>query len=261
MKAALRYLRRFAAIERILPYRHALRLRLFMQKRMDMLEPETKLLKLLLSSGDHVIDVGTNAGIYTYLMSQIGCRVESFEPLTYYSRLLRSADFPNVAVHDVALSDSRGKGVIHIPIINGQPRRTRASIEEASDETVSQEIEFVPLDDFGFTDVSFIKIDVEGHELAVLRGGRATIERSRPVMLVEIEQHRLTGCSMHDVFSWFEDLGYEGFFYRKGVRCALNEFDVAQDQASVDSTYKSSSYINNFIFLLAGRKNMLPASL
>lgn len=261
MKAALHYLRRFAAIERVLPYRHALRLRLFMQKRMDMLEPETRLLKVLLSSGDHVIDVGTNAGIYTYLMSQIGCRVESFEPLAYYSSLLRSAGLPNVAVHDVALSDSKGKGVIHIPIIDGQPRRTRASIEETSDATIGQEIEFLPLDDFGFTDVSFIKIDVEGHELAVLRGSRATIERSKPALLVEIEQHRLVGCSIYDVFSWFEDLGYEGFFYRKGVRCTLNEFDVTRDQAHVDSTYKNSSYINNFIFLLMGGEHVLPATL
>ena len=43
-----------------------------------------------------------------------------------------------------------------------------------------------PLDDFGFSDVSLIKIDVEGHENAVLEGAKETIAGSRPVVIVEI---------------------------------------------------------------------------
>ena len=42
------------------------------------------------------------------------------------------------------------------------------------------------LDSFGFEKISFIKIDVEHHEDFVLEGGRETIRRCRPVMLVEI---------------------------------------------------------------------------
>jgi hypothetical protein len=48
------------------------------------------------------------------------------------------------------------------------------------------EVRIAPLDSFGFTDVGFIKIDVEGSELDVIAGARATIARDRPNLLVEL---------------------------------------------------------------------------
>jgi hypothetical protein len=47
--------------------------------------------------------------------------------------------------------------------------------------------ELRPLDSFGFRNLSFIKIDVEGFEDEVLEGARLTIARNRPVILIEIQ--------------------------------------------------------------------------
>ena len=48
------------------------------------------------------------------------------------------------------------------------------------------------LDSFQLTQVGFIKIDVEGHEEAVLRGGLATLKREMPNLMIEIEGTPLT---------------------------------------------------------------------
>lgn len=49
------------------------------------------------------------------------------------------------------------------------------------------------LDDIIKDDVGFIKIDVEGHELAVLKGATSLINRCRPVLLVECEERHSPG--------------------------------------------------------------------
>ncbi|SNT36751.1 methyltransferase, FkbM family [Tropicimonas sediminicola] len=53
------------------------------------------------------------------------------------------------------------------------------------------DVETRRLDSFDIRDLGFIKIDVEGHELEVLQGGKETLARETPVLLIEIEErHR-----------------------------------------------------------------------
>jgi hypothetical protein len=59
------------------------------------------------------------------------------------------------------------------------------------------------LDRFGLRDVAFVKIDVEGHEVEVLKGGMETFSRDRPVVLVEIKTKNL-----NEVTRFFDELGY-----------------------------------------------------
>ena len=55
------------------------------------------------------------------------------------------------------------------------------------------------LDNFNFTNkISFIKIDVEGHEIEVIEGGKLMIKKNKPVLLVEIEE-RHSKKNVHDV--------------------------------------------------------------
>src|SRR5262249_42138055 len=67
------------------------------------------------------------------------------------------------------------------------------------------------LDDYDFHAVTFIKIDVEGHEREVLEGGRETIVRERPLLQIEIEQ-RHHDDSIDSVFSLVAGLGYEAYY-------------------------------------------------
>ena len=64
-------------------------------------------------------------------------------------------------------------------------------------------------------DVGFIKIDVEGHEQAVLDGAVQTIRRCRPRMLVEIDE-RLSPGGLARAKAYFRDLDYRGYFVQAG---------------------------------------------
>ena len=53
------------------------------------------------------------------------------------------------------------------------------------------EVQVKPLDEFTLSDVTFIKIDVEGHDVEVLTGASETIKRWRPYVLVEVGTRNL----------------------------------------------------------------------
>ncbi|HUZ11388.1 MAG TPA: FkbM family methyltransferase [Caulobacteraceae bacterium] len=63
------------------------------------------------------------------------------------------------------------------------------------------------LDDFQLPPIGFIKIDVEGHEEAVLQGARETIGRNRPALMIEIEERHNRGA-IERVFDHFRSDGY-----------------------------------------------------
>ncbi len=106
------------------------------------------------------------------------------------------------------------------------------------------------LDDYNLRNVGFIKIDVEGHELAVLKGAIATLRREQPNFLVEIEEQHRHGA-VQAVFGFFEQAGYTGFFLEDGARKPLSAFDLSLHQKleNLDPRgAKRALYINNFAF-------------
>ena len=99
---------------------------------------------------------------------------------------------------------------------------------------------------------NFIKIDVEGHELAVLEGAQRTLERYRPTLLVECEARHHPDRDFRTVFSAVESLGYSGTFFWQGQRLPLARFDVAVHQHLDPNMAKlPRGYANNFAFEFA----------
>jgi hypothetical protein len=107
------------------------------------------------------------------------------------------------------------------------------------------------LDSYALEDVGFVKIDVEGHELAALRGAEQTLRRCRPLVLVEVEdRHRPDAVS--SVRAFMATMGYEGWFFLDGVLTPIDRFDVArhQDPKNLSGGRKLGVYVNNFVFAL-----------
>jgi hypothetical protein len=113
------------------------------------------------------------------------------------------------------------------------------------------------LDEVYSGDCGFIKIDVEGHQQAVLDGAVETIERCQPRMLVELEE-RLSPGGLGRARAYFERLGYRGLFVHQGQLKPIERFSVEtmQDQtnlpdltASLEARKRFGSYVYNFIFL------------
>jgi FkbM family methyltransferase len=216
------------------------------------LEPEMRLLPLLVSSGDRVIDVGGNYGAYAYRLDRLGARVDVFEPNPTCTRVLDrwAATRPRVRIHGVALSATAGAATLAVPTgSDGVVHSAAGSIEprdlgRAQCSTVAMRT----LDSFGLYDAVLIKIDVEGHEASVIEGATASIAASAPALIVEIEQ-RHSPVPIETRFDRIASLGYRGYFLRDGSLRPLAEFIPARHQSIEAATRTRAAYHNNFLFL------------
>ena len=109
------------------------------------------------------------------------------------------------------------------------------------------EVETQPLDALDHTNIGFIKIDVEGHEEAVIEGATETLRRERPALLIEIEQRHARG-DVRDLLRRITDLGYCGFFLHGRVPRPLEEFCVEQHQSRPLADPSTGPYVENFFF-------------
>jgi FkbM family methyltransferase len=98
--------------------------------------------------------------------------------------------------------------------------------------------------------LNFLKIDVEGHELAVLQGAEQTLKLHRPAILVECEARHRSDGDVRPVFHLLESFGYEGSFFCNGERRPLADFDPQRHQhIPVSAKSIPRDYVNNFAFV------------
>jgi FkbM family methyltransferase len=225
--------------------------RYYYQKLRGTLEDELIMLDKLVSSG-RAIDIGANYGVYSYVLSKLCERVEVFEPQPQCAATIIAHNKSNINVHNCALSNFDGSLNLYIPIINGRLIRGFAGFKDLKGEYERLEVPVKRLDDFDFRDVSFIKIDVEGHESEVLEGGRETILREKPIILVEIEQRHIPDQPMTTVFDKIISLGYKGFFLYRNKLTPLSKFSYEKHQQPYLNNVMCKDYINNFIFTPSG---------
>ena len=149
-------------------------------------EPELGLLPTLVDPGRNSVDVGANKGVYTYWLQRCSRHVYAYEPNPKMFRILHAAAGGNVTVSPVALSDATGTSMLRVPKTMGGYSNQGASLNyrKVGPDYGEVAVETRRLDDAGLADVGFIKIDVEGHEMAVIEGGRELIARDRPTLLV-----------------------------------------------------------------------------
>ena len=211
-----------------------------------------------LQSGDRAVDVGAYKGSDLYwLRRAVGPKgkVFAFEPQPKLARYLEiicaASKWGNVQVYDLAVSDKVGTATLNVPSGDVSPGASLEQAVASSTPCRGYECAVDTLDrclkDAGRID--FLKVDAEGHELQVLRGAVDILSRFTPVILFECEARHLSNHSMQDVFSYLQNLGYDGeFFSRLGLR-PLKEFDPAVHQKNdLERFWDSSDYCNNFMF-------------
>ena len=167
--------------------------------------------RMLHKPGTDIIDIGANIGYNTLLFSDYG-HVISFEPL--YHELVELNVKNNILRYPVqvipcALSDEKSITKIHIPshgcqsnVLINYGGTSFHHQDEIRGEGVDVNCE--RLDDIYTGVPSFIKIDVEGHELQVLKGASETIKKHKPTILIEI--HNFSEDS--DIHQYLKSLGY-----------------------------------------------------
>ncbi|HJQ79366.1 MAG TPA: FkbM family methyltransferase [Lacipirellulaceae bacterium] len=235
---------------------------------------ELRFLRDRLRPGQVAVDVGCHKGAYTYWMRRrVGPSgaVFAFEPqprqVAYLRHLFDSMNYDNVVLVPTALSDRVGQLPLHVPSGNGKTHGATLehgawSMERGVKISGSGSplpapcsplvVDVTTLDAF-FADrprgPDFLKIDVEGHESAVLAGARQTLERYRPRLLVECEARHRPDGDVRGVFDFLHSLGYAGTFFHNGQRRPLADFDrTVHQRIDRQSQHLPRGYVNNFAF-------------
>ncbi len=212
-------------------------------------ELEFALLPHLVDRSRNAVDVGANKGVYNFALSGLCPRVHAFEPYEKMRRILLRTARPNVTVWPLAASDSSGTAAFLIPRMTSSGRLSNQggslNAEKVGADHLSVAVEAARLDDLDLGPVGFMKIDVEGSELAVLAGAGALIARDRPTLLIEMEE-RHSKLPLADAVAQVEAHGYRTYFLDRRRRCLL---PFSQLCPEIHSRPSSADYVYNYLFL------------
>lgn len=165
---------------------------------------EVDLFLALIKPNDTVVDVGANIGCHTIPLARVAGTVYAFEPQTKLFNLLEHNIAINNCENVIASPRALGKeaGKVSFPDYD----ETREHNPGASSATYKPdgEVEVIPLDWLSITP-DFIKIDVEGMELAVLQGAESIINDCLPILYVENDKRTLS----KPLLTWLIEHGYE----------------------------------------------------
>lgn len=185
-----------------------------------------------IKSNSIVIDVGANIGAYTIPLAVLNPTIDihSFEPNPYVADRLRRNisvnQITNVTVHQEGLSNNQGVTQFHVirPSENMTYNLGLSSIAESAvqdQDTDKIEIAINTIDNI-FSDsdkhVSLLKVDVQGFEFEVLKGAEITINKYRPVIIIEHETVHFDSNEKAEeatmsLNKFFEDNKYNVFYF------------------------------------------------
>ena len=235
-------------LKKLLPKKYQFKKRIERSiKKLD--EPEIGIIKNLIDEGTDSIDVGVYRGVHSYEMSKYSTKVHSFEPNPIiYSDLVDALPIikKNIKLYNFALSDKNSETKIKIPIRNKKANKKNyeeyfkmglATIHENNNFDNFEEFKVISkkIDSLKFENkISFIKIDVEGHEMEVIKGGIDLIKKFKPNLMVEIEEKH-SKIPIQETINFISNIGY-------------NVFCLKDKELINIKMINNLSIFNNFIF-------------
>lgn len=220
-------------------------------------EPELVWIKDYLQNDAVIFDIGANVGTFLYqfenkLKHQ---NIFAFEPNQKLNIRLKRL-FTSMNISAVALSDENTTAQFKVPIIKGKMVASRGTLntaykEKDEENSYTETVEVVKLDDWvkskNISRIDFIKIDVEGNEMKTLFGGKETIQKFKPTLMVEMEQRHHESPIWNEI-SEVENWGFDAHY--------LNRKTFTPEKLTEEILLKNISdeknkteYINNIIFL------------
>src|SRR5215472_2599105 len=185
---------------------------------------ETRFVEAFLRSGTTVLDIGAHHGYYTLLASMLvgdRGRVFAFEPSprerNRLERHVRINNCSNVVIEQIALGAEAGEADLFLvdgaedycnslrpPVVNAPTRKVRVSVDTLDEFLARNRI----------PNIDFIKLDVEGAELSVLKGASSLLTQSRPpVFMIEVYDIRTTpwGYAAREIIQHLTQRAYTWF--------------------------------------------------
>lgn len=183
-------------------------------------EPQTvDYVRCHLRQSDICIDVGANYGLYTLLFARKAACVYAFEPNPAVRKVCRRAitlnGYQNVILDGRAISDECGRARFYVNRAPGL-----SALRPIRNTTHIIDVEKVRLDDLGLGRVDWLKIDVEGHEIAVLRGAQRLIASNPQIRLIVEFIPERGDFDENAFFRMLEGFEFEGLDYNMICRRA-----------------------------------------
>lgn len=174
-------------------------------------------MRKIINSSMNCIDIGAHLGSVLNLINHLSPQGKhiAIEPIPYKYKWLKRK-FPNVQIFEVALSDTEGEADFYLQQTHSGFSGLRLRGEDHSVEILK--VKLARLDDIVPSDlpIGFIKIDVEGAELAALRGSESILMRCNPTILFECAKSSLKAnqVSSSEIYEFFHAHNYRLFLIK-----------------------------------------------
>lgn len=193
-------------------------------------ESECNLFRQLLRPGQVVVEAGANIGAHTVVLSRaVGAagRVYAFEPQRILFQMLCGNlalnGCMNVVCREMGLGDQ--PGTLRVPPLDYQRENNFGGVE-LSDAGAGDPVPVVTLDSLELSACHFLKADVEGMELQVLRGGRKTLIRHRPLLYIENDRASASAA----LIEYLQGLEYELYWHLPPLFSPHNYFGNGENE-------------------------------
>jgi protein O-GlcNAc transferase len=215
----------------------------------DWFEEEIVFLRCMLKPGQQAIDVGANYGVYTLSIAQLvgpSGAVWAFEPASttadFLAQGIAANKFTQVLIERSALSSQSGDSQLTLNDNSELNTLTGSVGSPGPTETVRVTTLDDSLRQHGWKEIDFLKIDAEGEELNIIKGGRKFFASLSPLVLYEVK----AGRDLHlELASEFAAIGYSSYRLVPGLKLLvpfildsqpdgylLNLFCCKQDRAA-----------------------------
>tara|TARA_B100000989_G_C19474442_1_gene442239 strand:- start:231 stop:1043 length:813 start_codon:yes stop_codon:yes gene_type:complete len=174
------------------------------------------------NSDIHLVDVGANIGTHTVGFADIYKSAVSYEPNPIISNLLEVNisinKIKNVTVRKIALSDIRQNMILNVPQENHGNASLQKMHSDESFELQTSTIDNELLGKYSSGNLILLKIDVEGHELEVIKGGKEFLLKHNVIIVLEHTKSHKT----EKLYNLLEDIDYKAKYQVDTPRFSTN---------------------------------------
>jgi FkbM family methyltransferase len=166
----------------------------------------------------NIVDIGANVGLYSLYAKYLpNSQFYSYEPYKFTYDLLNENiklnNITNVNTYNIGLGDKKGKTILNVCLSN-DGLNTMGTNPLRFNDISSIEVEIDTLDNIFYNNnikVDYIKIDTEGYEYNILKGGEKTIKKYKPIIQLEYNETNMKQCNINssDLNNYIIELGYK----------------------------------------------------
>lgn len=161
-----------------------------------------------------IVDIGAQSGLYSLFAKYLPLsKIYAFEPFPATFELLNKNlklnSITNVITHNLAISDKIGTAILNTSISHNGLHTLGENPERFKD-IVPIEVQTTTLDDFIKWPVDYIKIDTEGYEFYILKGGKEIIKKYKPTLQIEYNLINMKQCDVSETMlkEIINEIGY-----------------------------------------------------